>query len=40
MSAPTGSPRWDDFAEFHAVDPQAIGLDSLGREPERFSRGR
>jgi len=26
----------DSLAEFHAVDPGAIGLDSLGRDPERF----
>jgi aminoglycoside phosphotransferase (APT) family kinase protein len=26
----------DVLAEFHAVDPAAIGLDRLGRDPERF----
>jgi aminoglycoside phosphotransferase (APT) family kinase protein len=26
----------DVLAEFHAVDPVAIGLDQLGRDPERF----
>jgi aminoglycoside phosphotransferase (APT) family kinase protein len=26
----------DTLAELHAVDPKAIGLDSLGRDPERF----
>jgi len=26
----------DTLAEFHGVDAEAIGLDSLGRDPERF----
>jgi len=26
----------DTLAEFHAVDPGALGLDSLGRDPEHF----
>lgn len=26
----------DTLADFHAVDPKAVGLESLGREPERF----
>jgi aminoglycoside phosphotransferase (APT) family kinase protein len=26
----------DTLADFHAVDPVALGLDTLGRDPERF----
>jgi aminoglycoside phosphotransferase (APT) family kinase protein len=26
----------DTLVDFHAVDPKPIGLDSLGRQPERF----
>ena len=26
----------DSLAEFHAVDPEPIGLNSLGRDPEHF----